>query len=563
MAPLTTFLKALEEQGLEGVEPSLDRNALVWKAFKRAKELGRAPAELAGEMAEKVKGLPFVERAEVVGGFLNIYLSEKALWDLSLEEGRREERVMVEFPSVNPNKPWHIGHLRNALLGESISRIAAFLGYDVVKIDYIDDLGLQIAESYWYWLKAGKDEPCGEKFDHCIGKQYVKAHAMAEEHQEEIREMLRKLEEGDEGARAFAERVVKAQYETAFRYGIYHHYLVFESDIARKLSEGYRWLKEQGAVVYVEEGKNKGCWVVRMPEGFMGLKDNEKVLIRSDGTATYTGKDVIFHLWKAGKLGEFLYKPFIEQPNGEVAWASSREGEEKRVAGADILINVIGKEQEFPQAVVREVLKKLNVDVELIHLSYAAVRLKEGRFSGRKGTWIGYTADELFEEGLRRLEVMGRGRSESIVRAAIAYAFLKIHRLKEVVFDWDKALSFEGDSGPYLLYSYVRALSVLRKAREKGLSPQPGPLGEDERALLFSLALTQLKVEESFRSLSPHPLAHHLSYVSQLFHRFYDKNPILKAESPVRESRLAVVEKYVRLMEKAMPLILIEPVERM
>ncbi|MEW6035145.1 MAG: arginine--tRNA ligase, partial [Candidatus Micrarchaeota archaeon] len=492
-------------------------------AFMLAKEEKENPAKLAAEIAAKINQNPKPKtqnfsKIDAAGPYLNFYLSDAAYRSVLADVLKRKERygsgrakqgkVIIEFPSVNPNKPWHIGHLRNALLGDSVARLLEFDGHHVERMDYIDDLGLQVAQSLWGFLNFDSN-PKG-KFDTWLGHQYVGIAKRFEADKavvEGVRDVLKHMEEGDneiaKAGRDLAEKCVAAQYQTAFDFGVYHDVMIFESDILRTIfQEGILYIKENDAVVLEKEGKNAGCWVVRLGEDFekeFGKMENpDKVLIRSDGTAVYTGKDVIFHLWKFGKLPNFAYEPFMEQPNGKTAYKSSPRGRPMDFGGASGAINVIGVEQKYPQRVIVEVLRRLHFTREagsLHHLSYEHVGLPEEKFSGRKGTWVGFTADELLAEARRRVmekikPEVGPEEKEAIAKVvgagAIKFSFLRTSSDKRITFKWEEALSMEGDSGPYLQYAYVRAKGILGRAKDEP-APAETAFNEDEKRLLRRL----------------------------------------------------------------------------
>lgn len=574
-------------------------------AFTLAKEKKDNPAKLAAQIAEKMQGnLPDgVSGVQAAGPYLNFTFSD-FFW-LSLvshvasnpDFGRGEKqsgKVLIEFPSVNPNKPWHVGHLRNALLGDSIARILSFAGYDVEREDYIDDLGLQVAQSVWGIDNLPK--PQEGKFDHVLGAQYVEvAKRLADPAVEaQVREIIHDLETGSsilcKNARATVEKCVAAQYETSFAYGIYHDVLVFESDIVRTIfQEGLAKLKSSGAIRHEADGKNAGCWVVPLEgaEGFTGMENADKVLIRSDGTATYTGKDLVFQLWKFGKLsGEFRFVPFLKQPNGQTAYMTSNLGPAMRFGGASRVINVIGVEQEYPQKVLKVVLSRLGFEEESknsIHLSYDHVVLPEGRFSGRAGTWMagaeagsrGFTADELLDEGQSRAieKIKGdwqQAEKEQISRAvsiaAIRFSFLRTTSEKKIVFDWEKALSFEGDSGPYVQYAFARCCRILEKAQGiEGAVPAIYQFSEDEKQLLRQMLLLPLVVQSCAASHQAHPCADYALELAGRFSKFYATTPVLAegVSSEQRAVRLAEVAAVKNALNCAMSLLGLPAIGRM
>lgn len=540
-------------------------------AFLLAPREKKNPGQIASELIPKLKKHKWVARAEAAGPYINFFFTEKFYGDALKEmlrkgksygKGARKGKAMVEFPSVNPNKPWHAGHLRNAILGDSVARLLAHAGWKVEAVDYIDDLGLQVAQSLWGYMHLG-NKPEG-KMDHWLGTQYVEVAKRMETDpgvQEEARRLLKKMEEGGNDisrkARWLAEECVKAQYETDFSYSIFHDALIFESDIVRTIfHEGLEMLKHNNAITLEKEGKNAGCWVVKLGERFQKMQDPDKILIRSDGTATYTGKDLIFQLWKLGKLkGNFKYKPFIRQPNGKIAFATG--GTVARPFGnADMAVNVIGSEQAYPQEVIREVLLLLGYREEAsryIHLAHEHVTLPDEKLSGRAGTWKGYTADELLSESVRRAaEKISKDIPEKergvIARAvgegAIRYSFVRTSPEKKLVFKWEEALSLEGNSGPYLQYAYVRARKIMEKAEDgPGIPPGHSFHPEEKRLIREMCAFPEL-VEKSASAFRPHMLADYSYTLAELFSRFYTLHPVLKAEEGVRKARLAIVKSF-------------------
>ncbi|MEW6721895.1 MAG: arginine--tRNA ligase [Candidatus Micrarchaeota archaeon] len=594
-----------KEDALNSIETGKVGDLSSRIAFTLAKERKENPAKLASEIAAKLASEiakksestkpTNLAKVEAAGPYINFYLSDEAyrsiLGDVLERKGKygsgkkKQGKVIIEFPSVNPNKPWHIGHLRNALLGDSVARILEFDGHPVERMDYIDDLGLQVAQSLWGFLNYDSN-PVG-KFDLWLGTQYVGVAKKFEEDKsvvEGVRETLKQMEEGGneiaKAGRELAERCVAAQYQTSFAFGVYHDVLIFESDILRTIFEdGIGYIKKNDAVVLEKDGKNAGCWVVKLSEEFekeFGKMENpDKVLIRSDGTAVYTGKDVIFHLWKFGKLRNFRYEPFIEQPNGKTAYKSSPSGEDMDFGNASAAINVIGVEQKYPQRVIVEVLRRLHFAKEaenLHHLAYEHVGLPEEKFSGRKGTWVGFTADELLAESERRVmekikpEVVENERkaiSRLVGAGAIKFSFLRTGSEKRITFKWEDALNMEGDSGPYLQYAYVRTQGILSKAKDAPAA-EAAALNESERALIRKLSQFQEIVRRASKERAPHHLAQYALEVAAGFTSFYTNSPVLAAESaPLRRSRLAITLAASIVLRNALHLLGIECPERM
>ncbi len=548
-------------------------------AFDIAKRDKVNPVQAASGIAKKLPKMDIVAKAEAKGPYINFFLSPgyyneavKSLAKGAVKPKSKGKKAVVEFPGVNPNKPWHIGHLRNAVLGNCVANLLDFQGYNVERADYIDDLGLQVAQSLWYNTKFPSESK--EKFDLFVGKQYVEAAKLLEnkDNENEIRSVLEKMEKGSnetaKKANAFVEKVVLSQSETSFWYGIFHDYMMFESTIVREfLPTGISMLEKNGALRKESTGKNAGCWVLPLEgDEFKGQLETDKILIRSDGTTTYTGKDIIFHLWKFGALDKKIkFKEIMKQPNGVICYRSAPEGKGMKFGKADIVINVIGVEQVHPQNIVKYALRKLGYSKEAsnyIHVAYGAVRLPEGKFSGRKGTWLGYTADDLVEEGIGKArERMKEAKQEDvnrIVNAAIKYSMLKVGAQKEVVFEWDRALSMEGDSGPYLLYSYVRAMKILEKSGKK---EAPGEYNQEEKDLLFKLSQFYDAAESSARNFEPSVMANYLVEAAAMFHSYYAKYRVVG--TPEEASRIGIVKAFANVMKAGLGLLGIETVEEM
>lgn len=559
--------------------------------FSLAKQKKANPAQLASEIAGKLALPEWVSDVKTAGPYLNFTLSEKFYSDLALQAqkkpaklgaaSRKMGKTIVEFPSVNPNKPWHIGHLRNALLGDSVSRVLEAAGQEVERTDYIDDLGLQVAQSFWGYLHLG-NRPEG-KLDLWLGQQYVevsKRFESDEKVQQEVRKLVKEMEEGKSKsaaeARALVEKCVAAQYETAFKFGIYHDVLIFESDIVRTIfSEGMARLKQNPAIIKETEGKNAGCLVAKMtsPE-FANMESPDKVLVRSDGTATYTGKDVIFQLWKFGLLeNDFSYSQFMRQPNGKECLKTSAKGKKGKFGKSKRVLNVIGMEQAYPQKVIREILLSMGYKNEAensVHLSYEHVGLEDARFSGRQGTWLGYTADELFEEGVKRAEakikpeVKGAERlaiANAIAAAAIRFTFIRTTPEKKITFRWDDALSLEGDSAPYCIYAHARAGKIVEKGGKGKPSERYGPA---EKELLKKVMLLEFAISESARHLRPHIAAEYCLELATSYNKFYNSCPILSCEDEKqRQSRLATNFAAKEAMKRALESVGLPALERM
>jgi len=561
-------------------------------AFQLAKKHKKSPVDLARDLAGKIKLPDWVDYAKAEGPYLNFLLSDSFYTQLLgnvLEEKenfgkgtKKRNKTIVEFPSVNPNKPWHIGHLRNALLGDTVARLLEHSGENVERADYIDDLGLQVAQSFWGYLNLGK-KPAG-KLDLWLGEQYVEVSKKFEADpsiQEQVRELLKKMEHGGakeaRECRKLVENCVGAQYETAFKFCIYHNLLIFESDIVRTIfQEGMELLKSSKAIVKETEGKNAGCWVAKMTSAeFANMESPDKILIRSDGTATYTGKDVIFQLWKFGILkNDFTYSRFMHQPNGHDCHMSAPDGKKGDYGHAKRVVNVIGMEQAYPQKVIKEILNSMGYAKQAensIHLAYEHVWLEDSKFSGRQGTWLGFTTDELYSEGMVRseakikAEVMGveRGKiATAVAAAAIRFAFIRTTPEKKIIFKWDDALSLEGDSAPYAMYAHARAHKILSKAGEG--KPHAKELALQEKELLKKIMIFDHIVQEGARQMRPHLVAEYCIELATSYNKFYNACPVIACEDEEKKAmRLSINAAALAVMKNALIVLGIEPLEQM
>lgn len=565
-------------------------------AFTIAKKTKKNPNEIANQIAKAIKiEKKLVEKTNVAGGYINFSYG-KEFYKSSLETitknenfgagEKKEKKVVIEYPSVNPNKPLHVGHLRNALLGNSIANILEFAGYNAERQNFVNDLGLQVAQSIWGYLTLQRPEE--EKFDHLLGKQYVEiAKAEDEKTKEEVRRIIKKLEEREPAlskrAREICEECVRAQLKTNFTYGIYQDLLIWESDIveSKLFEKAFEKMQKSGIFIKEEAGPNAGCLVTKLDEKeFPSLKSEEKVIIRSDGTATYTAKDIAFQLWKFGLIDhKFKYKVFLRQPNEKSIWTTSSSGKETEFGKADVVINVIGMEQSYLQDLIKYILKKMNYPQaeNYFHLSYEHVVLPEGeKFKGRLGTWIGYTADELAEEAIKRattevekrIEKSGiKGKEKERIAkivgiGAIKFSFLRVSPSKKVVFDFDRAISFEGDTGPYLQYAYVRAKKIIDKLKTKP-KVEEYKFSEEEKLLIKKLSQFPEIVQKSAKDLQCHYLADYAIDIADLFNKFYEKFPVIKAEEKERKTRAAIVSATATVLKNTLSLLGIEVPEKM
>ena len=592
-------------------------------AFQLARVFRKAPKLIAEELVKRIgENLPEgIREVKAVNGYINFYLNYsyfgRALISEILEKGSsygesetgRGKKVIVEHTSVNPTKPLHMGHARNAVLGDTMARIMRKLGYTVEVQNYIDDLGVQFAQVLWGYLNLKeeferieaelREKGLKEDFiDHVMGLLYVEVNKKIEENPDvdkEVRELMKKLEEGDnevaETGRKLAERVVRAQMLTTYRMGIAYDLLSWESDIMRSgiFNEAYELIEKNENFFWAEEGKYKGAFVMDLRKLFPDMKNPFLVLRRSDGTATYTGKDIAYHLWKFGKVkSDMLYKPWDKRENHET-WTTAPDGEEMpgRFGRADVVINVIGAEQRHPQMAIKYALQLLGFEESaknFHHLAYEHVVREEGKFSGRKGTWVGFTVDEVLNEAVQRARELVEQKNPSLSEeekeeiaeavgvGAVRFNLVKYSPDKIITFRWDDVLNFEGESAPYIQYAHARCASIIRKAGESGIETDWKSLLERadfskltnrEKELIKLLSKFPNVMESAGRDIKPHLIPTYLNELASLFNRFYMDHPVLKAEEGIREERLLLVLAVKQVLRNGLEVLGIEAPEKM
>ncbi|MGH9750131.1 MAG: arginine--tRNA ligase [Candidatus Polarisedimenticolia bacterium] len=606
-------------------------------AFDLARPLHRAPRAIAQEILARLPPLPGVARVELGGaGYLNLFLDRgDTLRSLAREitapsPAPSGGKVIVEHTNINPNKAAHIGHLRNAVLGDTLARCLRFFGRPVEVQNYIDDTGVQVADlviGFREILKAGVEEArrIEGRFDHVCWDLYARVTAMYEE-RPETQAMraptLKALEEGGNPIAALADhltrRIVSCHLDTMARIGVRYDLLPWEKHILafRFWDRAFELLKERRAIVLVESGERRGCWVMAL-EGprFADLKEGEKILVRSNGTVTYVGKDIAYQMWKFGLLpSDFRYTPFREEPDGGRVWTSTAGAGTPGAPAfgrGERVYNVIDTRQAYLQAIVAEGLKALGYPDQAgrsVHFSYEMVALTPGsaatlgvvlsdedrarpyvEMSGRRG--LGIKADDLLDALERRAgaEVATRNPEldgpaaaalgRQIAVGALRYFMLKYARNRVIAFDFDEALSFEGESGPYVQYAAVRATGILEKivagggpdgaaaarlALEGTFDLPPGEAAEEHWALLLQMSRFRETVAQAVESLELSQVARYAFGLAQRFNSFYHKYPVLKEPDPRwREARVALTWLLRSRLRQACSLIGVPIPERM
>lgn len=550
--------------------------------FPWVKAARKAPDAVATEIGNwLVDNEPAVDRFNAVKGFLNIVI-EPTYWNSVLEHiaaddnfgfkeaGEGSKLVMVEYSSPNTNKPLHLGHVRNNLLGYSLSRILQACGNKVVKTNIVNDRGIHICKSMLAWQKWGEGatpESTGKKGDHLIGDFYVlfdkhfrqevkdlMEKGMTEDEAKaasplmaEAREMLRKWEQKDPEVRSLWEMMNRWVYDgfdvTYKRLGVDFDKIYYESDtyiegkdkVLEGLEKGIMYRKEDGSV-----------WADLTDAGL----DN-KLLLRADGTSVYMTQDI--------GTAKLRFRDFP----------------------IDKMIYVVGNEQNYHFQVLSLLLDRLGFKwgKDLVHFSYGMVELPQGKMKSREGTVV--DADDLMEEMVANArEVSAQlGKtdglspdeiseiSETVGMGALKYFLLKVDPRKNMMFNPDESIDFNGNTGPFIQYTYARIRSVLRKAAELGFEAGDYSAvipNEKEIALIQTLSDFPATVEEAGRSYSPALIANYAYELVKQYNQFYHDYSILKEEDPaVRSLRLALCHCVARTVKQAMGLLGINVPERM
>jgi arginyl-tRNA synthetase len=594
-------------------------------AFELARKLRKAPkiiaAELATALNDSSESGPFAGFEAAGAGYLNVRLRrDLAATQLAVASTGKAPNsgmhVLVEHTSINPNKAAHIGHLRNAILGDTFVRILRANGQKVDVQNYIDNTGVQVADVVVGFLHLeGKSLPeirtliaaaeaQGEqarelRFDYVCWDVYARVsqwYDASDEEENKRRKGLRyatlhQIEEGGNETADVAElistTVLRHHLETMLRLDITYDFLPRESEILhlKFWDLAFEQLKATGVLYFENEGKNKGCWVMTRPDAktVEGTTDEDaKVIVRSNGTVTYVGKDIAYHLWKFGLLGrDFGYRPFFEYPE-HTCWISTEKGEANhpQFGGAQAIYNVIDSRQSDPQANVIQALRGMGHAAaadRYTHFSYEMVALTPRcavelgytvaeedlarpyiEVSGRKG--FGVKADDLIDKLILatrketdqrqpdRPEAERQLVAEQIAIGALRYFMLKFTRGTVIAFDFKDALSFEGETGPYVQYAIVRIRNIFRKA---GLSPEQvladfaslapavtSDFSDEIWAIWLRASKRSLMLDQCITTSEPAYVARHVFQLGQEFNNFYHRHHILTEEDPARKTLL-------------------------
>ncbi|HWY44278.1 MAG TPA: arginine--tRNA ligase [Candidatus Sulfotelmatobacter sp.] len=622
-------------------------------AFELAKRLKRAPRQIAQEIASGLGTVEGIARLEVAGaGYLNAFFDRGAFWakvNQEKDEGQRrgaedteehrgkKEKIIIEHTSINPNKAAHIGHVRNAVLGDTFARILKHAENRVQIQNYIDNTGVQVADVVIGFLHMEKRTPISvkmlarePKFDYYCWDLYAKATQFFEEDKQRAAklrgETLKAIEEGRgedaEVGQVVGDAIVSCHLRTMARLGIHYELLARESEILHLhfWDAAFEMLKKSGAIQLATSVKMAGCWIMPSKDESNTKKEGEaesdheqdKIIVRSNGTVTYVGKDIAYQLWKFGLLGkDFNYAKWADAPVGDTVWAtiSGKNDPQAPHFGepAAVVYNVIDVRQSYPQEVVAEGLRRLG-HVEAaknsIHLSYERWTLtprcaaelgyelseEEAKkthveVSGRKG--MGVKADDLMDrlEQATLAEVQERHpgmpaeekqrTAHAIAVGALRFFLLKFTRNVLVAFDFKDALSFEGETGPYCQYAVVRIRGIRRKGAEAGGESAAlkietvaeilgGAVGNDLWELILHAGTLDYAVDAAIGAQEPAFVAKYAFQLAQAFNNFYHRHHIISEEDAQKRAFfLALCGLVEAQLVRALDLLGIEAPEKM
>ena len=581
-------------------------------AFLLAQSLKKTPKEIAQEFVGAYdtslsKEIDKVEAHQ--SGYLNFFLDAHSFNKAVLLESQKENygnidigknsKLIVEHTSVNPNKALHIGHLRNVVIGDAISRILSKVNYDVKVLNYIDDSGLQVADLIVGFKFGGFSETpsSGEKFaNYCGDTVYVKTTAKYESDKElesRRREILKELEDPTSETAKFGKtitrKILSDQLDTVWNLGVSYDCLNFESDIlySKLWEKVFERMKSESLTRLQDEGDNTGCWILPIEN------EDDKILVRSNGVATYVAKDIPYAAWKLGVLNDpFNYAKYTTQSNGKVLYETTLDEAQipKQSFAANKVITIIDNRQSNLQKIVTDLMSKFSPESSYVHLGYEAVTLssetakllgnktdgREVQMSGRKGLYI--NADEIIEKLEKRIYLESKERNASlddvslneiahnVANGTIRYELIKPDLDKIITFDINTSLKLEGDTCSYIQYSCVRAARILEKSDKKpDFNASFDQLNtQHDLNLIKQIGMFEIFVNDAAKNYSPKVIAKYCYGLAVTFSSFYEHVKVLKAETPeLVNARLCLVLSFGLTLEKALDLLGITVPQRM
>ncbi len=613
---------------LEQPKQSLFGELAIPVAFQLARQLKRPPRQIAEELAGEIARIAGVASLEIAGnGYINVRL-ERSTYAAGLLKRPPQVtstgaagKIVVEHTNINPNKAAHIGHLRNAILGDTFATMLRKRGRQVEVQNYIDNTGVQVADVvvgfHFLEKKTPGDvraliEDESVRFDYLCWDLYARTASYYGGHPEALpwrSETLHAIEAGvgelAELGHLVSDAIVRAHVKTMYRLGIEYDVLPRESEILHLQfwARAFDLLKERKGIYFEEQGKNKGCWVMpasAFREAGTAEKDDaeaedSKVIVRSNGIVTYVGKDIAYQLWKFGLLGrDFYYRPWSSYPDGHQIWVTTDQPADQpdsvSFGKAARVFNVIDSRQSYLQDVVVAGLRALGFSEQAeasVHFSYEMVALTPRtcfemgiplseedakrpyvEVSGRKG--LGVKADDLLDKLIetalaevdhRHPEASAVDNSQvalQIAVGALRYFMLKFTRNSLIAFDFHEALSFEGETGPYVQYAAVRAGNILRKFADRGgtlpafsevLNADVLSRGLQEESLWQLLVLASkadVAIERAIASGEPAHVAKYAFQLAQSFNNFYHEHSVLAEADAGRQNLLLWLTQYTR-----------------
>ncbi len=583
-------------------------------SFLIAKHLKKKPYDIAKIILEKYQPFlgTYVKKVDAhKSGFLNFFANYSRLNEIILKTSSIEDygfvdigkktKLVVEHTSVNPNKALHIGHVRNIIIGDSIARILQKANYDVRVLNYVDDSGLQVADIIVGFKFGGfsEDPPSNQKFDqYCGDVVYVKTtekYSSNPDLEETRKKILQELEKEKSEIAQFADKITKKvlaeQLKTCWNFSVTYDCLNFESQIIRSglWSQIFEKMKDMKLIQLEKEGKNANCWIIKGENN-----EEDKVLVRSNGTATYIAKDIPYAAWKLGILQDpFNYTHYTKQENEKILWQTTLEKSSypKQDFTGEKVITVIDSRQKRLQKIITNLMAKFKSNEQAyVHLAYESVTLssdtakqlgidtggKQTQMSGRKGLYVNANLvydmlkTKIIQETRKRNLEMSEDDvmhiAHQVAVGTLRYEMIKQDLDKIITFDLTKSMSLEGDTAPYLQYTHARSSRILEKA---GFSPNFDAsfellTDEFEIQLLKQIGIFDLQVKDAANNFSPKVIAKYCYRLAVAFNAFYEHVKVLDIKNDsLTNVRLCLVASFQSTLTKALNLLGIEAPSRM
>lgn len=618
-------LYSIEKEVILEIPPLSEMGDLTTNlAFGLSKQVGKNPREVAESIINELQSDKNILKLSIAGpGFINIYLNKASFVQSALNEIfekkenylnlniGREKNLSIEHTAANPNKHLHIGHLRNISIGDTLVRIMKKANYQVTVQYFLNDQGLQVAKVLWGLMNVDlllsrgtlkditvpkalmfnnsaigneiTEQSSQMKVDTLAGKIYVASEKVISEEPEyevQTRDIIKDMESGDNAIANYADLVTKkillGQIETVSKFGVYYDEIITESVMTQsnEVERVIDSLFKTGKLEKKMDGKNKGCIVIKNLDN-IGGENPDKILIRSDGTAVYTAKDIVLTLWKFGKMDiQFKFAPLIKQYNNITAFLSTSKDGEARKEDCVLHINVVDQRQSYPLEVVKQALKELGYVEEsknYHHLAYEYVSLssktalllgmklpelsaKSVAMSGRKGfemdidTLLTKMTSEILDKNSMKEDKIDSLEAEQIAASALRYYMIKYSYSTIIIFDINDALRSDGDTGIYLMYAYVRAKNILKKVGDLNMPENIDNSFIDNSIveLMTQISFAKNTLEKVARSFEVNGLASYTYNLAKVFTMFYQNVNVMNEEN---ESKKALYLNIVKSFE--------------